>query len=67
MLVFTTADGGYGLLRSLRGCFDADGLCLDLVEVFPPFMVEGIAWSADGELLFLNTDEGLQFSSYNFV
>lgn len=58
-LVFTTADGGYGLLRSLRGCFDAEALCLDLVEVFPPFIVTDIAWSpGEEDRLYLLSDEG---------
>ncbi len=32
-LAFVTQDGGYGLLRSLRGCFDATATCADTLEV----------------------------------
>ncbi len=63
MLVFTTADGGYGLLRSLRGCFEAGGTCLDIVEVYPPFMVEQVEWTPDGAQLLLLTDAGLHISA----
>lgn len=62
-LAFTTADGGYGLLRSLRGCFDAEAMCTDIVEVYPPFMVSALAWSPDGALLYLLSDEGVQLSA----
>ncbi|MCD4685197.1 MAG: hypothetical protein K8S97_04600, partial [Anaerolineae bacterium] len=61
-LAFTTADGGYGLLRSLRGCFEADLLCTDIVEVFPPFIIEELEWSADGVLLYFLSDIGLHVS-----
>lgn len=62
-LAFTTADGGYGLLRSLRGCFEADQLCGDIVEVFPPFVVKELEWSADGTLLYFLSDTGVHVSA----
>lgn len=62
-LAFTTADGGYGLLRSLRGCFETDLLCTDIVEVFPPFIVEELEWSTDGDLLYFLSDTGLHVSA----
>ncbi len=62
VLAYTTQDGGYGLLRGLRGCFDSDALCTDLVEVLPPFMISELEWSPDGALLFFATDEGAKTS-----
>ncbi len=61
-LVFTTLDGGYGMLRSLRGCFDPAATCADSVEVFPSFIAQQVEWSPDGETLFIQTDEGLKSS-----
>jgi hypothetical protein len=62
MLAFPLADGGYGLLRSLRGCFESDGLCEDLIEVYPAFLVTDLAWVPDGSALVLLTDAGLKLS-----
>ncbi len=62
MLAFPLADGGYGLLRSLRGCFDGERLCEDLTEVYPAFAVLSLAWVPDGSALVLLTDAGLKLS-----
>jgi WD40 repeat protein len=62
MLAFTTEDGGYGLLRSLRGCFDATAICADTLEVLTPFVTQELEWSPDGEMLYFLTDEGLKVS-----
>jgi hypothetical protein len=59
-LVFTTEDGGYGLLRSLRGCFGAEGLCSDAVYVITPFTITQIEWTPDGEKLVFLTDDGIK-------
>lgn len=61
-LAFPTLDGGYGLLRSLRGCFDPTGICTDLVEVYPPFVIQQLSWSSDGAQLYFVTDQGLHRS-----
>ena len=61
VLAFTSQDGGYGVLRSLRGCFDA-GICADSVEVLPPFFVQQLAWSPDGAMLYFQTDTGMKVS-----
>jgi WD40 repeat protein len=61
-LAFTTQDGGYGLLRSLRGCFDAAATCLDTLEVLPPFIVQELEWSPDGEMLYFASDDGMKVS-----
>jgi WD40 repeat protein len=62
MLAFTTQDGTYGLLRSLRGCFDTPALCSDMIEVVPAFTVEEVAWTPGGEALVFLTDSGLKIS-----
>ena len=62
VLAYNTQDGGYGLLRGLRGCFDSDALCTDLVEVLPPFMISQLEWSPDGTLLYFATDAGVKTS-----
>lgn len=61
-LAFTTDDGGYGLLQSLRGCFDADSVCTDLVYVIPPFIISELEWDPAGENLILLTDEGMKMA-----
>lgn len=61
MLAFPLQDGGYGLLRSLRGCFDT-AACSDLAEVYPPFTIKAVQWSPDGSALFLLSDAGLKLS-----
>lgn len=58
-LAFVTADGGYGLLRSLRNCFGPDAMCTDVVLIIPPFVVLDLAWNADGDSLIFSTDDGL--------
>lgn len=62
ILAFVTDDGGYGLLRSLHGCFGTEGVCLDIIYVIPPFMVSGLEWMPDGESLVLVTDDGLKLA-----
>ncbi len=62
MLAFTTTDGAYGLLRSLRGCFNTEALCSDVVEVFPPFEVSALRWSPEGDKLYFLTTEGLKIA-----
>ncbi|HVO70572.1 MAG TPA: WD40 repeat domain-containing protein, partial [Aggregatilineaceae bacterium] len=62
MLAFSTQDGTYALLRSLRGCFAADAICSDMIEVVPPFTVTQVAWSPGGDTLFLLTSAGLKVS-----
>ncbi len=61
-LAFVTQDGGYGLLRSLRGCFDATATCADTLEVLTPFITQQIEWSPDGELIYFLTDDGMKAS-----
>lgn len=61
-LAFTLEDGSYGLLRSLRGCFDEDLMCADLIEVVPPFLVSDLAWKSDGKWLYLQSDAGLKLA-----
>ncbi len=60
MLAFTTTDGAYGLLRSLRGCFNTEALCSDVVEVFPPLEVTALRWSPEGDKLYFLTTDGLK-------
>ncbi len=60
LLVFTTTDGGYGLLRSLRGCFEGAMICADTLELLPQFHVEQLEWLPGGESLVFRTDEGLK-------
>jgi dipeptidyl aminopeptidase/acylaminoacyl peptidase len=62
-LAFVTQDGGYGLLNSLRGCFDATATCADTVEVLTPFITQQIEWSPDGDLLYFLTDDGMKVSA----
>ena len=61
VLAFTTSDGGYGLLRSLAGCFATNNICQDTsVFALPGAVVQNIAWTADGNSLYLQTDQGLK-------
>ena len=62
-LAFVTQDGGYGLLSSLRGCFDATATCGDTLEVLTPFVTREIEWSPDGEMLYFLTDDGMKAST----
>jgi hypothetical protein len=62
-LAFVTQDGGYGLLNSLRGCFDATATCADTVEVLTPFVTQQIEWSPDGDSLYFLTDDGMKVSA----
>ena len=62
-LAFVTQDGGYGLLNSLRGCFDATATCADTVEVLTPFITQQIEWSPDGDSLYFLTDDGMKVSA----
>jgi dipeptidyl aminopeptidase/acylaminoacyl peptidase len=61
-LAFITQDGGYGLLSSLRGCFDATATCADTLEVLTPFVTQQIEWSPDGKQLYFLTDAGMKTS-----
>lgn len=59
-LAFTTEDGGYGLLRGFRGCFNTDeAVCLETTYVIPAFTIHQLEWASDGSSLVFVTDNTL--------
>ncbi|NDJ78762.1 MAG: SH3 domain-containing protein [Chloroflexi bacterium] len=57
-LAFTTADGGYGVLNGLDGCFSGARVCEDVTTFSPDENIVDVAWSPDGAwLLLLTADE----------
>ncbi|NDJ78890.1 MAG: SH3 domain-containing protein [Chloroflexi bacterium] len=57
-LAFTTADGGYGVLNGLAGCFSGANVCENVTTFTPDEEIVDVAWSPDGAwLLLLTADE----------
>ncbi len=63
MLAFTTADGGYGVLESLAGCFSGAGVCRDVSLYESDDPVLDLEWTPDGAWLLVNTGEVISMLS----